>query len=84
MVENEDIHEQEPAIKTANINLISFNSNHSGIVVKLKKSSKEATIMVAYKVETGCNGDLMPFNILKLFPSTTEDTTVATKDTGTL
>ena len=80
-----DIHEQEPGIKMVNISLISFNSNHSTIIAKLETSSKQATMTFPYKVDTGCDGNIMPFNIFKkLFPSNTEDTQVATKETTIL
>ena len=37
--------------------------------------------MVPYKVDMGSDGKIMPFNIFpKLFPSTTMDLLVATKD----
>ena len=84
-VEKEEIDEQEPGIEMININLISFNSNHSMIIGRLKTSSKQATMMVPYKVETGRDGNIIAFIIFrKLFPSTTEDTLVATKDTTML
>ena len=55
------------------------------IVAKLKTLPKQTTMMVSYKVDMDCNGNIMPFNILKnLFPSTTENTLVTTKDTTTL
>ena len=42
-------------------------------------------MMVPYKVDIGCDGNIMPFNIFKkLYPITTDDTLVATKDTTTL
>ena len=78
----EDIHEQESDIKTVNVNFISFKSNHSMIIAKLKTSSKQATITVPYKFDTGCDGNIMPFNVFKkIFPNTIEDQLVATKDT---
>ena len=63
----EDTHEQESGMETVNINLIRFNSNHSATIAKLKTSSKQATIMVQYKVDTGCDGNIMPFNVFKKF-----------------
>ena len=84
-VEKEDIQEQISGIKTVNINLISFNSNHSMILAKLKTSSKQATMTVPFKVDTGSDGNIMPFNIFKkLFPNTTEDRLATTKDTTML
>ena len=60
-----DINEQEPGMETVNINLMSFNSNHSTKITKLKTSSKQATIILSYKVDIGCNGNLALFNIFK-------------------
>ena len=34
------------------------------ILEKLKTSSKQATITVSYKVDTGCDGIIMSFNII--------------------
>ena len=65
MIDKEDIHEQEPGIKMVNIYLISFNLNHSLIVEKLKTSSKQATMMVPYMVDMGCDGHILPFSIFK-------------------
>ena len=65
VVEKEDIHGQESGIKIVNINLISLNSNHSVILAKLKTLSKQATMMVPYKVDMGCDGNIMTFNIFK-------------------
>ena len=64
-VVKEDIHEQESGIETVNINSFRFNSNHSTIIAKLKISSKQATIMVPYKVDMGCDGNIMLFNVFK-------------------
>ena len=70
----EDILEQESAITTININLISFNSNHSMIIAKLKTSSKQATMMVPYKVDTGCDGNIMSINVFKNYSLTQQKT----------
>ena len=51
MIKKEEIHEQKTGIKTANINLIRFHSNHSAIVAGLKTLSKQATEMVPYLVD---------------------------------
>ena len=84
MVEKEEIHKQGPGIKRENTNLISFNSNHSMIKARLKTLSKQATMMIPYKIHMGCNGNIMPFNIFKkLFPST-KDTLAAMKDMAML
>ena len=64
-----------------NINSVNFNSNHSAIIANLKTSGNKAAIMVPYKVDTGSDGNIIPFDIFtKLFPSTTKDQLVATKD----
>ena len=50
------------------------------ILAKLKTSTKQARIVVPYKVDTGCDGNIMPLNIFKkLFPNTTEDRLAAAK-----
>ena len=67
VVKKEDIQEQVSGIKMVNVNSISFNSNHSAILPKLKTSSKQAAMMVPYKVDTGCNGNIMPFHIFKKY-----------------
>ena len=80
-IEKEAVHEQEPGIKMVNRNSFHFNSNNSAVIAHLKTSSNKATIMVPYKVDTGSDGNIMPFNIFtKLFSSTTMDQLVATKD----
>ena len=53
--EKEDIQEQGTGIEMVNINLFSYNSNHSMILAKLTTSSKHITMMVSYKVDTGCD-----------------------------
>ena len=81
-IEKAAVHEQEPGIKTVNINSVNF---HSTIIANLKTSSNEATIMMPYKVDMGSDMNIMPFNILKkIFASATMDTLVATKDVPTL
>ena len=68
----EAVHKQELGIETVNI-----NSNHSAIIANLKTSSNKAAIMVPYHSDR----NIMPINIFtKLFPSTTMDHLVATKD----
>ena len=37
------------------------------ILAKLKILSKQATITVPYKVDTGYDGNIMPFNIFKKY-----------------
>ena len=61
----QEIREEESSMEMVNINFIRFNSNHSAIIAKLKTSSKQATITVPFKVYTGCNGNIMPFNVFK-------------------
>ena len=71
-------------METVNINLINLNSNYPMILAKLT-SSKHTTMMVPYKLDMGCSGNIRPFNIFKkLFPYTTEDSLVAAKDTTML
>ena len=61
----EDIPEQEYAIEIVNINLISFKSNHSTVIAKLK-TSEQATMMVPHKVDIGCNGNINSTTITQL------------------
>ena len=68
--EKEDIHVQESDIEMVNINSFSLNSNHSMILANLKRSSKQATIMVPCKVDTGCDGSIIPCNIFKNYSLT--------------
>ena len=80
-IEKEAVHEQEPGIETVNINSVNFNSNHSAIMANLKTSSNKATIMVPYNVDTGSDGNMMPFNIFtKLFTSAAMYQLAAQKD----
>ena len=71
--EKENIHKQESGIKAVNIKLISFNSNHSMISAILKTSSKQVTITMRDKVDSCCDGNIMPFNVFKNYSLTTED-----------
>ena len=61
-IEKETVHEQEPGIKTVNINSINFNSNHSTIIANLKTSSSKATTVVSYKVDTSSDGNIILCN----------------------
>ena len=81
----EDIHEKESSIVMVNINLIRFSSNHSAVIAKLQTSSKPSKIIVPYNIDTGCDGNIMPLNLLKkIFLNTAADSLAATKDTTTL
>ena len=81
IIEKETVHETGPGIKVVNINSVNFISNYSTVIPNLKTSSNKAMIMVPYKVDMGSDGNIMPFNIFtKLFPSTTTDQLVVTKD----
>ena len=65
-----------------NINSIRFNSNHSAIIANLKASSNTVVITVPYKVDTGSNGNIMPFYMYKkLFLRATVEQLAATEDT---
>ena len=80
-LEKEAEMEQEPGIKTVNINSVRCNSNHSAILANLKTSSNKVIIMVSYKVDTGSDGNILPFHIYKkLFHNTTVNQLAATKD----
>ena len=80
-IEHETVHEQELCIEMVNIKSVSFISNHSTIIANLKSSSNKATMAVPYKVDMGTVGKIIPFNVFtKLFPSTTTDQLVATRN----
>ena len=80
IIEKEAVYEQEPGIEMVNINSVNSNSNPSDIIENLKTSNKVAK-MVPYKVDMGSDGKIRTFNIFtKLYPSTTMDQLVATKD----
>ena len=52
-------------INSININSITFNSRPSVIAANLNTSSSQATSVVPYKVDSGSNGNIMPFHIFK-------------------
>ena len=61
-------------INYININSITFNSKCSVITANLNTSSSQATLLVPYKVDTGSQGNIMPFHIFsKLFPMSTKE-----------
>ena len=80
-IEKETVYEQEPCIKTVNINSVSSNYNHFTIIANLKTSSNKTSIVIPYKIDMGSVGNIMLFNIFtELFPGTTADQLVATED----
>ena len=82
--EEDDEQQQETDIEMVNINSIRFNSNHSTIIANLKASWNKVVITVSYKIDTGNNGNIMPFNMYKkLFTRATVEQLAATKDKKT-
>ena len=76
---------KENNIDSVHINPIHFNKNHSLITVNLKTSTGPNNVMVPYKVDTGSDGNIMPFHIYKkLFPKITNEQLVATKNNNIL
>ena len=54
-------------IDMVNINSISFNSKQLVMVVNLKTSSNQNSTVIPYKIDTGSDGNIMPFHITKLY-----------------
>ena len=48
-----------------NINSVRFNSNHSAIITNLKTSLNKVVITMPYKVDTGSDRNIMPFDMYK-------------------
>ena len=70
----------ETDIEIGNINSIRFNSNHSPIIANSKTSVNKVVITAPYKVDTGSDGNIMPFYMYKkLFPRATADQLVGKK-----
>ena len=64
----------EDHIDTLNINSINFNSKHSAATANIKTLSNQVWIIVPYKVDTGSDWNIMPFNIFQiLFPRATKE-----------
>ena len=61
-------------IDTENINSISFVRNGSMIVEKCKTSSNQNSTIIHCRIDTGCDGNVMPGHILKIyFPRTMKE-----------
>ena len=54
---------QEEEIETVSIMSLYLNKNHSLITVHLEKQVGKTTIEVPYKIDTSCEGNLMPIYI---------------------
>ena len=68
------------SIDSVNINAIHFNNNCSVITAKLQTSAGINNVIVPYKVDTGNNGNIMPFHMFKeLFPRIISEQLAGTK-----
>ena len=68
-------------INSININFITFISKHSVITANLNTPSSQAALGVPHKVDSGKNGNIMPFHIFKkIFPRSTKEQLVAIKN----
>ena len=66
-------------VETVSINSVQFNINCSVLTVNLKTSAGQNSITVPYKIDTGCDGNLMPMHIFKkLFLGVTNEQLAAT------
>ena len=65
-VEQEMVQEpQEEVIETVSINSVYLNRNWSFITAQLEMQVGKTTLEVPYKIDTGSEGNLMPFYIFK-------------------
>ena len=60
-----DQYQKEYNIDMVNINSINFKSKCSVITALLKTSPNQARVIARYKVDTGSDGNIMPFPIYK-------------------
>ena len=73
-IEQEPNQVEESHTDMVNINSIDFNSKYSVITANLKASPNKVVITVPYKVDTGSDGNIMPWHIYKkLFPRATKE-----------
>ena len=64
----------EGEIETVNIESVHLNKNWLLIRAKLEMQAGRNTIEILYKIDTGCEGNIMPlFMFKKLFKNTTEE-----------
>ena len=52
------------------IDSIQFNKNHSVLIANLKMAAGHNKIMVAYKTDTGSDGNIMQFHVYKNYSLT--------------
>ena len=62
-----DQYQKESDTDVDNINSINFNSKLSLITANLKTSSNQAIIVIAYQVDMGSDGNIMPLHIYKTY-----------------
>ena len=63
----------EGKIETVSINSVHMNKNQAMLTVKLEMCAGDNELTVPYKIDTGSDGNIMPWYIFKkLFPRVTE------------
>ena len=63
----------EDNLERVNINSVCFNKSCSMLTAKLEMFVDNNNMVIPYKIDTGSDGNLMPWYILKkLFPGVTE------------
>ena len=58
----------EDDLDTVIINSLCFNKSQSMLTTKLKTSIDNNSIVILYKTDTGSDGNIMPWYILKIIP----------------
>ena len=77
-VENQD--EAEEDIDMVRIDLIQFNKNHSVLTANLKAAAGHNKTVVAHKIDTGSDGNILPSHVCKkLFPNITKEQLAETR-----
>ena len=70
-------------VNMVNITPYTFHSILSVIIVKLKTSSSHNSAVIPYKVDTGIDGNILPFHLFKiLLPKETKEELVATESSS--
>ena len=66
----EQIENQDEGEEMVSIDSIQFNKNCSVLTVNLKMPVGSKKIVVAYKIDTGSDGNIMPFHVYKNYSLT--------------
>ena len=64
---------------TVNITSFNFNSIISVIIATLEIISSKISVIILFKVDTGSDGNIMPYHIFKIFPRASEEQLEANK-----